>query len=451
MSADLCVIVLAAGRGTRMKSALPKVLHPVAGLPMAAHVLREARELAPGRIIVVTGFEGAKVQDALRGPDIVFIEQAEQLGTGHAVKLCAEAARGFGEILVLNGDSPLVAAQTLRKMCEARGEAPMGMLTCTVADVGAFGRVKRNASGAVEAIMEQAGGTGATGIAERNAGQYSFAAAWLWNRVGKLSKSSSGEYYLTELAAVAVAEGTPPIAVDGPADELMGFDDRVGLAEAERLMRARILRDHMLAGVTIADPATTYIDATVRIAPDVTILQSCWLSGATEVETGTTIGPGSTLRNSRVEAGATVWQSTVEDSTICENAHLGPYAHVRGRSVIGPECHLGNYAEVNRSTLGRGVKMHHFSYLGDATVGDEANIAAGVITCNYDGVNKHPTVIGARAFVGCDTMLVAPVEMGEGAQTGAGTVLNRDLGPGMRAVGVPARVLGPRSGDHGTD
>lgn len=325
----------------------------------------------------------------------------------------------------------------------------MGMLTCRVPDTGAFGRVLRDEAGAVEAIQEQTDGAGPASLAERNAGQYSFAAGWLWEHTRQLSRSASGEYYLTELAALAVGAGTPPIAVNGPADELMGFDDRAGLAEAERLMRTRILREHMLGGVTIVDPATTYIDAGVRIAPDVTILQGCWITGISEIAAGSTVGPGSTVRNSRLEAGATVWQSTVEDSTIGEGAHLGPYAHVRGRSVIGPECQLGNYAEVNRSTLGRGVKMHHFSYLGDATVGDGANIAAGVITCNYDGVNKNRTVIGAGAFVGCDTMLVAPVEMGEGSLTGAGTVLNRDLGAGMRAVGVPARVLTPRSEGHG--
>ena len=451
MSADLCVIVLAAGKGTRMRSALPKVLHTVAGMPMAAHVLREARELGPGRIIVVTGFESGKVREALGAADVVFVEQAEQLGTGHAVQLCMEAAQGYARILVLNGDSPLVTHATLGRLEEARGESPMSMLTCKVPDVGAFGRVRRDASGAVAAIDEQSDGKGPDHVADRNAGQYAFAAAWLWEHAAKLSKSASGEYYLTELAAVAVAEGTPPMAVEGPAEELMGFDDRAGLAEAERMMRSRILREHMLAGVTIADPATTYIDAGVQIAADVTILQNCWLTGATTVETGATIGPGSTLRDSRVEENATVWQSTVEDSMIGEGAHLGPFAHVRGHSVIGPECHLGNYAEVNRSTLGRSVKMHHFSYLGDATVGDEANIAAGVITCNYDGVNKNRTIIGAGAFVGCDTMLVAPVEMGEGSLTGAGTVLNRDLSAGMRAVGVPARVLGPRSEEHGRD
>jgi bifunctional UDP-N-acetylglucosamine pyrophosphorylase/glucosamine-1-phosphate N-acetyltransferase len=221
----------------------------------------------------------------------------------------------------------------------------------------------------------------------------------------------------------------------------MGFDDRVGLAEAERIMRARILRAHMLAGVTIVDPATTYIDAGVRIAQDVTIRQGCWLTGATAVETGCVVGPVTTLRSSRLGEDSVVEASVVEDSAVGARVHIGPYSHVRGHSTIGDGCHLGNYAEVNRSTLGQGVKMHHFSYLGDATVGDRANIAAGVITNNFDGVNKHPTVIGEDAFVGCDTMLVAPVEMGAGSQTGAGTVLRQDLPPGALAVGVPGRII----------
>jgi bifunctional UDP-N-acetylglucosamine pyrophosphorylase/glucosamine-1-phosphate N-acetyltransferase len=226
----------------------------------------------------------------------------------------------------------------------------------------------------------------------------------------------------------------------------MGFDDRVGLAEAERIMRSRILREHMLNGVTIVDPATTYIDGSVRIEQDVTIYQGCWLSGETVVGGGSVIGPATTLRNARVGERCHIYQSSIEDSEVRVGARIGPFSHVRGHSVIGEECFLGNFAEVNRSRLGRGVKMHHFSYLGDATVGDRANIAAGVITCNYDGENKNPTVIGEDAFVGCDTMLVAPVSMGDGSLTGAGTVLNRDLPAGMKAVGVPARILGPRGG-----
>jgi bifunctional UDP-N-acetylglucosamine pyrophosphorylase/glucosamine-1-phosphate N-acetyltransferase len=442
MNSGLAVIVLAAGKGTRMRSALPKVLHPVAGVPMAAWVLAAARSLEPERIIVVVGHEADAVRAALGGDSVTFVDQPELLGTADAVARCREAAAGCETVMVLNGDSPLITGETIARLFEARGKAPLAFLACEVPDSGAFGRVERDASGTVTGIREARDGAGPGSVAERNAGQYLFAAGWLWERLAAVPRQANGEYYLTDLVAAAYREETPALAIRGSAEELMGFDDRVGLAEAERLMRQRILRAHMLNGVTIVDPATTYIDGSVEIEADVTILQNCWLSGATRVATGTTIGPGTTLKDSRVGARCRVAQSVIEDSELEDGVQAGPFAHVRGRSVIGEGCFLGNYAEVNRSRLGRGVKMHHFSYLGDATVGDRANIAAGVITCNYDGEHKHPTVIGEGAFVGCDTMLVAPVTMGAGAITGAGTVLNRDLEPEQKAVGVPARIIG---------
>jgi len=448
MNPGLAVVVLAAGKGTRMKSALPKVLHPVAGVPMAEWVLRAARALEPGCIVAVVGHEAERVRAAIGAEDVRFVEQTELLGTADAVRRCREAAAGYRRVLVLNGDSPLIRVESIAPLLDAIGDSPMAMLTCEAADVGAFGRLRRDAGGAAAAISEQSAGAGPGVTAERNTGHYLFDAAWLWPALETLQPHEKGEYYITDLVEAAYTGGRPAVAVRGEAEDLMGFDDRVGLAEAEAVMRRRILREHMLNGVTIVDPATTYIDGSVTIEADVTVLQNCWLSGVTAVAAGAVIGPGTTLRDSRVGHDSRVAQSVVEESEIGERVQLGPFAHVRGRSVIGDDCALGNYAEVNRSRLGRGVKMHHFSYLGDATVGDGANIAAGVITCNYDGVNKNPTTIGAGAFVGCDTMLVAPVEMGERSLTGAGTVLNHDLAPGMKAVGVPARVIGRRDEEN---
>ena len=446
MNSDLAVIVLAAGQGTRMKSALPKVLHPVCGKAMVSHILDAARELQPRKLIVVVGYGAEEVEQRLAAPDVTFVLQAEQLGTAHAVMQCTEAAAGHGQVMVLNGDSPLVTGSTLARLLGARGTAPMAFLSCTMDDPARLGRVVRD-GGVVAGIVEAGEYQGEPGPAEINAGQYVFNAGWLWEELPQVGRGPEGEYYFTALAARAHAARSPAQTANIDPDEFFGVDDRVRLAEAERLMRARILRGHMLNGVTVTDPATTYIDATVRIGQDVTILQNCWLTGDTEVATGSSIGPGTTLRDSKVGRNSVMTASSVEDSSIGDEVHVGPYAHVRGHSTIGDGCYLGNYAEVNRSALGRGVKMHHFSYLGDATVGDNANIAAGVITNNFDGTNKHPTVIGEGAFVGCDTMLVAPVTMGARSMTGAGTVLKQDLPPGAVAVGAPARIIRQRGED----
>ena len=437
----LAVIVLAAGKGTRMRSKLPKVLHEVCGLPMVAHVLDAARELDPERLIVVIGHEAETVRAALAAADVTFVEQTQLLGTADAVKRCKEAAAGCDEVLVLNGDSPLITPATLRGLLAARGSAAFSFATCRVPDVGSFGRVVRNDAGAVREVLEQSSGNDRSKTVERNAGQYAFEAAWLWNHVAGVPASSSGEYYLTYLQSLAYVRGRPAVAFEGSTDELMGFDDRVGLAEAERLMRERTLRRHMLAGVTITDPATTYIDALSTFEEDVTVLPGCHITGASHVATGAVIGPSTTLRNARVGADTTIRQSAIEDSIIGARVSVGPFAHTRGGAVIGDDCELGNYSEVKNSTLGNRVKMHHFSYLGDADVGDRANIAAGMVTCNYDGVAKHRTTIGADAFIGCDTMLVAPITIGAGAMTAAGAVVNRDVPPGARVAGVPARLM----------
>jgi bifunctional UDP-N-acetylglucosamine pyrophosphorylase/glucosamine-1-phosphate N-acetyltransferase len=427
-----------------MKSALPKVLHEVCGLPMASYVIEAARGLNPARIIVIVGHKAGLVRERLAAPGISFVDQSRQLGTADAVRQCREAAAGADEIVVLNGDSPFITAETLEALAAARGEAPIAFLSCLVPDSGAFGRVQRNGEGIVTAIAEQNDGRGPALEAERNAGQYLFEAAWLWAHIDRVAASPKGEYYLTDLVAVACAEGTPPVGLHASAEALMGFDDRVGLAEAEAAMRRRILRAHMLNGVTIIDPATTYIDASVKMEQDVTLLPNTTLGGSTFVASGVRLGPNAVLRNATVGRDTNIGPSVVEDSEIGEGVTIGPFCHIRGHSLIGDGSALGNYAEVNRSRLGRGVKMHHFSYLGDATVGDGANIAAGVITCNYDGVNKNPTIIGAGAFVGCDTMLIAPIEMGPNSQTGAGTVLRENLAPNAVAVGVPARIIGTR-------
>ncbi|MEO9255319.1 MAG: bifunctional UDP-N-acetylglucosamine diphosphorylase/glucosamine-1-phosphate N-acetyltransferase GlmU [Tepidiformaceae bacterium] len=437
----LGVIVLAAGEGTRMKSSLHKVLHPVCGKAMALHVIDAARQLEPSKIAVVVGHQAAAVRATVTADDIVFVDQKERLGTADAVRLCETALKGCNVLLVLNGDEPLVTSNTLAALVTASEGRVMGFVTQTVSDGGALGRVLRDGSGEVAAIVQAADYDGPAGAAEINWGEYVFEADWLWKSLPQIPVSPKGEYYLTKLADFAHEQGSPAVTIPADPKEALGVDDRVRLAEAETRMRARILEAHMLAGVTFIDPSTTYIDAEVDLAADVTVLPNCYLYGKTHVAANATIGPGTTLRSARIGEGSRVQASVVEDSTIGANVNVGPFAHVRGGAQIGDECELGNYAEVKNSVLGRGVKMHHFSYIGDADIGDHTNIAAGTITCNFDGVNKHRTTVGANAFIGSDTMLIAPITIGEGAITGAGAVVTRDVAAGAKVVGMPARAI----------
>lgn len=447
MSGSLGVILLAAGLGTRMKSAIPKVLHPVCGTATVHHAYRAALGLSPRRVVVVVGHEAEQVRAAFNGFDVQFIEQTELLGTGDAVRRCAEALQGCDDVLVLNGDSPLLTTEVLRTLSASRSDAPAAFLTYLTPEPGKMGRVIRDSNGKAARIVEAADYTGPEGPAEVNAGKYLFDAAWLWPNIANLPRSAKGEYYLTHLISVAAGLGNAAVPVTADPSEVVDFDDRRGLAAAERILRTRILDQHMLNGVTITDPATTYIDSDVRLAPDVAILPNCYLQGSTTVATGAVIGPGTTLRNAAIGANCRVQSSNVEESKIGARVNVGPFAHVRGNAMIGDDCYLGNYAEVKNSVLGEGVKMHHFSYLGDADVGDRANIAAGTITCNYDGQNKHRTTIGADAFIGCDTLLVAPITIGDGALTAAGSVVTRDVPAGARVAGVPARTLPPKQSE----
>lgn len=442
---NLGVAVLAAGRGTRMRSALPKVLHPVCGRPMVEHVVRAAAALRPRRIAVVVGYGAEQVQRALASEEwpLVFVEQPELLGTADAVARCREALADCTDVLVLNGDSPLVTPGLLRRLVDARGGAPLALVYARVPDAGRFGRLVRDSAGRVIRIDESPPGYRGNPeqVAERNAGQYAFDARWLWEHVARVPRSESGEYYLTHLAAVAAAAGTPAVAVEAPAEEILGVDDRAALAEAERILRGRLLATAMAAGVTIVDPATTYLEADVEFSEDVTLLPGCHLSGRTRVGPGSVIGPGTILRSAIVGRECRIELSVIEDSRLGDRVHVGPYSHVRGGADIGDDCFLGNFAEVKNSRLGPRVKMHHFSYVGDADVGEDTNIAAGTITCNFDGVTKHRTTIGRGVLLGSDTMLVAPVSVGDGARTGAGAVVTVDIPPGALAVGVPARVV----------
>jgi len=439
---------MAAGLGTRMKSRTPKLLHPLAGRPMVAYVVDAGRQATGRRPIVVTSPATAAVRDAV--DDVDFVLQAEPRGTGDAVAAAVAALPADAdEILVLTGDAPLLEADLLAELLDERrlDQAAIALIAVDAIDPGNLGRVIRDDAGTVDRIVERKDATvEEIAVNEINSGLYAFDAVWLRSRIGALSPSpKTGELYLTELVELARADGRLVVALTVEDDgRLLGINDRAELAQAEWDLRTRINGEHMLAGVTMRDPSTVYVDATVTLAADVTLEPNVILRGATAVGEGTTIGAGSQVVDSTIGAGCLVWASVVESSTVEDGARVGPFSHLRPGSHVGPDAEVGNFAELKSTRLGRGVKQHHMSYLGDAEVGQGTNVGAGTITANYDGRRKHRTTIGERVFLGVDTMLRAPITVGDGAKTGAGAVVTRDVPPGKLAVGMPARMRDPR-------
>ena len=437
-----------------MRSSLPKVLHPLCGRPMLAFVLDAWAEIAadeagsPRPIVVVSpAVEGVRSAFADRAD---FALQDEPRGTGDAVRAAlAVVPTTAAEVLVLSGDVPLITAADLDAVLEARrqDDAAIALATVFAADPEHLGRVIRSDFGTVERIVEAKDATDEELEGnEVNAGLYAFDADWLRRRIASLEPSATtGEVYLTELVRLAREDGRLVSAVafedDGRFD---GINDRSQLAAAEWNLRVRRNEAHMRAGVTMRDPSTVYLDWDVALGTDVTLEPNVILRGRTTVGDGSTIGAGSQLSDSAVGAGARVWASVVESSTIEDGATVGPFSHLRPGSVIGAGAEVGNFAELKNAHLGAGSKQHHMSYLGDAEIGERANIGAGAITANYDGVRKHRTTIGDGAFIGVDTMIVAPRAIGAGARTGAGAVVTKDVPAGKLAVGVPARIREPR-------
>jgi len=439
---------MAAGLGTRMKSRTPKLLHPLAGRPMVAYVVDAGREVSGRRPLVVTSPATAAVRDALE--DVDYALQPEPRGTGDAVATALSALPDdVDEILVLTGDAPLLDASLLGELLDERrlDQAAIALVAVDAIDPGNLGRVIRDDAGTVERIVERKDATDEEiAVNEINSGLYAFDAAWLRGRIGSLNASpKTGELYLTELVELARADGRLVVALTVEDDgRLLGINDRAELAQAEWDLRTRINGDHMRAGVTMRDPSTVYVDATVTLAADVTLEPNVILRGATSVGEGTTIGAGSEIHDSTIGARCVVWASIVESSTVEDGARVGPFSHVRPGSHVGPDAEVGNFAELKNTRLGRGVKQHHVSYLGDAELGAGTNVGAGTITANFDGRRKHKTTIGERVFLGVDTMLRAPVTVGDDAKTGAGAVVTKDVPPGKLAVGMPARMRDPR-------
>jgi len=453
-STGTVAVVLAAGLGTRMKSAVPKVLHPLCGRPMLAYVLDAWASTDDGSAgrhpIVVFSPAVAAVIDVF-ADRAVFALQDEPRGTGHAVGAALAVVPADAiEILVLSGDVPLVTGADLDAVLEARrqDDAAIALASVFAADPAHLGRVVRGDFGTVERIVEAKDATpDELAGNETNAGIYAFDADWLRRRIEALTPSATtGELYLTDLVRLAREDGRIVSAVgfedDGRFD---GINDRAQLAAAEWSMRVRLNEAHMRNGVTMRDPSTVYLDWTVDLGADVVLEPNVILRGATTVGEGSVIGAGSQLIDATIGSRVRVWASIVESSTVEDEASVGPYSHLRPGTVVGRAAQVGNYAELKNTHLGAGSRQHHMSYLGDATVGEDVNIGAGAITANYDGARKHRTTIGDGAFIGVDTMIVAPRVIGEGAKTGAGAVVTRDVPPGKLAVGVPARIREPRA------
>jgi bifunctional UDP-N-acetylglucosamine pyrophosphorylase / glucosamine-1-phosphate N-acetyltransferase len=449
-SPRIVAIILAAGLGTRMKSRLPKVLHELCGRPMLAYVIDAASEATGQRPIVVYSPQTEAVRDAFANVADTAL-QAETLGTGDALRAAvAVLPDDIDEALVLSGDVPLIDAALLRDLLEQRrlDHAAMALTAVAAYDPRDLGRVIRNDAGTVERVVEiKDASPEEAEIGEINAGLYAFDVGWLRDRIDSLSVSpSTGEKYLTELIELARADGRLVAALDVEDDgRLLGINDRAELAQAEWDMRAALNAAHMRAGVTMRDPSTVYLDATVRIAADVTLEPNVILRGMTTIGEGSVIGSGSQIIDTVIGAGCHVWASVLESSNVDDEVSIGPFSHLRPGSSIGRGAEIGNYAEIKNSRLGPRVKQHHNSYLGDAEVGAGTNVGAGTITANYDGQQKFRTTIGEDVFLGVDTMLRAPVTLGDGSKTGAGAVVTRDVPPGKLAVGVPARIREPGS------
>lgn len=444
-------VVLAAGRGTRMRSRLPKVLHPVAGRTMVRLVCEAVRAAGCGHIVVVTRSEDDEVATAVRAsiPGARIVAQGEPLGTGHAALAGRAGAGEASRVLILNADLPLITERTIRDlMTEHEASASvLTFLTTVLADPAGYGRVMRQ-DGRVLGVVEETETDATTrDEPEVNVGLYAADAAWLWPTLEAVETSPGGERYLTDIIARAVehpAGAQASTIVESV--EAQQVNTRVELARAEHLMRERTRQRLMLEGVTLADPVSTYIDVGVTIGEDTTILPGCHLIGNTTIGAGCRIGPNAVLREMRIGDRCEIGGSTLEESVVGDDVTVGPYSHVRPGSTLEAHVHLGNYAEVKASRIGARTQIGHFSYVGDADVGSDVNIGAGTITANYDGVNKHRTVIGDRAFIGSDSVLVAPVEVGTEARTAAGSIVTRDVAPGELVLGVPARPRPIREG-----
>ncbi|MCC2278449.1 bifunctional UDP-N-acetylglucosamine diphosphorylase/glucosamine-1-phosphate N-acetyltransferase GlmU [Streptomyces sp. ET3-23] len=441
------VVVLAAGEGTRMKSATPKVLHTLCGRSLVGHVVSASRELDPEHLVVIVGHAREQVSAHLAeiDPGVRTAVQHEQNGTGHAVRMGLEELSDSGialdgTVVVVCGDTPLLTGDTLKRLSDthaADGNA-VTVLTAEVPDSTGYGRIVRDAAtGAVTAIVEHKDATDEQrAIREINSGVFAFDAQLLTDALGKVrTDNSQGEEYLTDVLGILREAGhRVGAAVAGDHREILGINNRVQLAEARKLLNERLLHAAMMSGVTVVDPATTWVDVTVTFEPDALVHPGTQLLGATHLAAGSEVGPNTRLKDTSVGAGAHVDNTVADSARIGEGASVGPYAYLRPGTNLGPKSKAGAYVEMKNAEIGEGTKVPHLSYVGDATIGEYTNIGAASVFVNYDGVNKHHTTIGSHCRTGSDNMFVAPVTIGDGVYTAAGSVITKDVPPGALAV-----------------
>jgi bifunctional UDP-N-acetylglucosamine pyrophosphorylase/glucosamine-1-phosphate N-acetyltransferase len=450
MTRSLAAVVLCAGKGTRMKSEKAKVLHPILGRPLAWYPISSAFELGAEQVVAVVGHQADDVKRALAsnfpGQPLQYALQVQQRGTGDAVNAARAALSGFnGAVLILYGDVPLLTVDTLKRLVAAYdpSKSPLAMISCRLPDPTGYGRVMRNADGRVVGIVEHKDATPEQrSITEVNAGIYVADAKFLWGALEKLTpQNAQGELYLTDIVAQASKLG-PVAVIEAPPEETAGVNDRAELAERAEIVRQRINLRHMRLGVTLQHPASTFIDAGVEIGPETTIGPNVSIQGDCEIGANVHIAQGAVLVRTTVGDGAEVKPySVLEEAVVGPKCHVGPFARLRPGTVLEDDVHVGNFVETKKARLRKGTKAGHLSYLGDADIGAGCNIGAGTITCNYDGVNKHETILGSGVFVGSDTQLVAPVRVGDGAFIGAGSTITQDVPAGALSLSRPEQTI----------
>lgn len=439
---SVAAIILAAGKGTRMKSTTAKVLHPIAGLPMVAWPVAAARQSAAAPIVLVVGHQATAVQRVFRGADdIRYALQEEQRGTGHAVACALDELTGFhGTVLILCGDTPLLRPATVQKLLAFHHEsqASLTVLTALLDDPDGYGRIIRDEQGAVMRIVEQKDADPDEAVInEINSGIYCMESDFLYGNIRSLGNDNAQqEYYLTDLLAIAVRKGLVCRAIPvAEAEEIMGVNDRQQLADAARILRRRINAQHLLAGVTLTDPQQIYIDHGVTIGPDTLIHHGCSITAGTVIGSNCEIEQGVSISGCRIADGCHIKSGSVlEDSELHEDVTVGPMAHLRPGTVLCSDVKIGNFVETKKVVMGKGSKASHLTYLGDAEIGRDVNIGCGTITCNYDGINKHRTIIEDQVFIGSDVQLVAPVTVGRNSLVAAGTTVTTDVPPDSLAI-----------------
>ncbi|KAF0127011.1 MAG: bifunctional UDP-N-acetylglucosamine pyrophosphorylase / Glucosamine-1-phosphate N-acetyltransferase [Elusimicrobia bacterium] len=457
---DLCALILAAGMGTRMKSALPKVLHELGDLPLAARVIKKVAALGPARIVVVVGHKGAMVKERLAawlakspvGAEVRFVTQKSLTGSGRAVQEAVPEIKGFAHTLIICGDAPLFRPATLKKLSAfyRRNRPGCVVMTAELRNPGSYGRIIRGHGGSVKAIVEASDASPAElAVKEVNSGTYFFHTPALLKALKTLRpKGPKREYYLTDTLEAILAAGGRVLAVKAADEtEIAGINSRRDLAGAYKMLNKRVIEELMDKGVTVKDPGATYIEEGVKIGPDTVIYPGVHIKGATVIGSGCRIGPSGVIEDCRIDDGCEVkFSCYLNGSRLRKDSVVGPFAHLRPGADIGPSAKVGNFSEVKKSRVGRGSKVPHLSYVGDTTMGEKVNVGAGTITCNYDGKNKHRTVIGDGVFIGSNTNLVAPVKLGKGSLIAAGSTITENVPAGALALARSRQVLKKRKG-----